>query len=94
MNGVVNLRTGKASGFESHADLHAFYRLNGHNGLSNSAVKLEIPLRVRTKPKGNALYSNLDDPSECITRISGVIDQCPYFFVLLGTQRIDDARVS
>src|SRR5215471_14304002 len=63
---VVNLRSGEASCLYAIPDFDGFDSGDRHNRLSQTAIKLLVPVNVRAEPYDNACGNDLEDSAESV----------------------------
>ena len=73
-DGIVDLGSPAARGFESHADLHALHGGNGHEQSGEPPVELPVPAHVAAEPHHHAAGDDLDLAAEGVARLLGLVD--------------------
>ena len=89
----MGLRAGACRNGEAAADLDPFHGVDAHDGLSQEAVQLAVPLDVRAQPDGDAGSRHLEYTAQGVAGLAGGIDSPHHALGGLGVGAADGRRL-
>ena len=76
----------RASRLEAQTDLHGLDRLYAHDRLGDPTVQFLVPLSMRPQPKRQTLDTYLDNSTQRVACLAGLVDQLFQLVILRGIQ--------